>query len=131
MKGHVQQTSTTTNPVRVSSAVPRAALAMGAVGAVVGGAGAAAVDIRKVKNDLMTREEAVTHIVKESAGTGIAVATGTAVAGMLRGGPVLSLVSMVAVATGTKYMWNKTFDGDPEEVVPPSTAATKATAKKK
>jgi hypothetical protein len=91
---------------RVSALVPRATLAMGGLGAIIGGTGAAAKNIRRVKNKEIEREDAVRDTLRESAGTGLATAAGTAVIGVAGVTGLLSLAGMLAVATGAKYLWD-------------------------
>jgi hypothetical protein len=79
---------------------------MGGIGAVIGATGAAARNIRQVKEAKMTREEAVRDALKESAGTGLATATATAVVGLAGAGGLFSLAGMLVVATGSKYLFD-------------------------
>ncbi|MFP4048396.1 MAG: hypothetical protein ACLFT8_00475 [Desulfovermiculus sp.] len=100
-----------TNPgpgssLQASSFLPRATLAMGGIGAVIGATGAAARNIRQVKEAQMTKEEAVRDTLKESAGTGLATATATAVVGLAGAGGLFSLAGMLVVATGSKYLFD-------------------------
>jgi uncharacterized protein (UPF0335 family) len=94
----------------VSPTYPRyisnATLAAGGLGAVIGATAAAAKDIQRIGNDEMTRQDAVKDVIKEAAGTGLAVAAATAVVRATGARGLLSLLGIVAVATGTKYAWN-------------------------
>ncbi|QTA86996.1 magnetosome protein MamC [Desulfonema magnum] len=99
--------------VATTSYVPHAALTMGGVGAIVGGTGAAARNIRQVKSGEINRQEAMGNVIKEAAGAGVATATATAVVGSFgtnRG--LLSLLGLVVVATGTKYFWDAITESD-------------------
>ncbi|NCC26263.1 MAG: hypothetical protein EOM25_13880 [Deltaproteobacteria bacterium] len=60
--------------VRQTAIAPRATLAMGAAGAIVGGAVAAARSIDKVQKGETSREEAVKEVIRESGTTGLATA---------------------------------------------------------
>jgi hypothetical protein len=126
--------------VRQTSIAPRASLAMGAAGAIVGGAVAAARDIDKVKQGDMTRDEAVKDVLKESGTTGLATATATAVVSSLGLTGVLSLAGLVAVAVGTKRLADKALtkcetkslpEGDEKTSAPKKTATAKKSASKK
>ncbi|MCW7754076.1 hypothetical protein OOT00_08760 [Desulfobotulus sp. H1] len=87
---------------------PRASLAMGAAGALVGGSIATAKNIRKVKEESITKDEAVKDILKESATTGIATAIGTAAVSMVGLRGTLSLLGLLSVTIGVKYLADKT-----------------------
>ncbi len=126
---HVSHTATTVATTRF---VPHATLAMGTLGALVGGTMAAAKNIRSVKEGDMAREEAVRGVVREAAGTGLATAAATAVVGTLGITGFAAGVGIVALATGTKYLWdagtNKMAASEPEAA--PATVEKKATATK-
>lgn len=100
---HTPVKSATTYTTRY---VPRATLAMGGVGAIIGGTAAAAKNIRRVKDAEISREEAVKNTLKEAAGTGLATAGATAVVGAVGATGFLSLLGVVTVATGAKYLWD-------------------------
>ncbi|MDK2954597.1 MAG: hypothetical protein PWQ57_93 [Desulfovibrionales bacterium] len=126
--------------VRQTSIAPRASLAMGAAGAIVGGAVAAARDIDKVKKGDMTREEAVKDVLKESGTTGLATAAATAVVSSLGLTGVLSLAGLVAVAVGTKRLADKALakcetkrlaEGESEASEPLKSAPAKKSTTKK
>ncbi len=91
---------------RVTSYVPRAALSMAGVGAIVGGTAAAAKNIRKLKNAEITHEEAVKDTIKQAAGAAVATGTATAAVGATGVTGVVSLLGILVVATGTKYLWD-------------------------
>ncbi len=94
---------------------PRASLAMGAAGAIVGGAVAAARNIDRVKQGRLTREEAVKDVIKESGTTGISTAMATAVVSAVGLTGILSLVGFVSVAVGAKYLADRATSGKPVE----------------
>lgn len=90
---------------------PRASLAMGAAGAIVGGSIAAARNISRVEKQEMTREEAVRDVLKESGTTGLSTAMATAVVSATGLTGILSLVGLVSVAVGAKYLADKAMTG--------------------
>jgi len=117
---------------KVTRFVPGASLAMGAVGAVIGGTAAGAKNIRRVNAQEITREEAVRDTFKEAAGTGLAVSAATAVVGAVGATGLLSLVGIAAVATGAKYLWDSAIS--PVKIPAPAPAPepeVKQTASKK
>jgi hypothetical protein len=116
-----------TATTRVTHFVPQATLAMGGIGAIVGGTAAAAKNIRRVKNAEINREEAVKDTIKEAGGAGLATAAATAVVGAVGATGLLSLVGILALATGTKYLWDAATT--PEKA--PAVAAKKAKPRKK
>ena len=114
-----------TNMTRV---LPKASLAVGGVGAIIGGTAAAAKNIRRVKNEEINREEAVRDTVKEAAGAGLATAAATAVAGAVGGAGWLSLLGFMAVATGAKYVWDSAVNSQKAAAPVPAPAAEKSAA---
>ncbi|PIE70015.1 MAG: hypothetical protein CSA22_10185 [Deltaproteobacteria bacterium] len=93
-----------------TSPLTRASLSMAGLGAVVGGTAAAAREIKAVRTDASTREEAVKTICREAAGAGVATGLATAVVGSVAPrSSVVSILGIVAVATGTKMLWDATF----------------------
>ena len=94
--------------------LPAATTAAGSVGAVVGGTVAAARDMKRVNEGIMTKGEAVADVGKEAVGTGLATAAGVAVTGALGITGLLGLASIVGVSAGAKYLWNKRFGYKPE-----------------
>lgn len=79
---------------------------MGLVGGLLGGIVTAARDMRDVKAGTMERGEMVGDVVKESLGTGLATAVGTAAGGLVFRNGALALATMVAVGVGTKYLYD-------------------------
>jgi len=88
---------------------PRAALATGAAGAIVGGSIAAARNIGKVRRREISREDAVRDVIKESGTTGISTAMATATVSAVGLTGMLSLLGFVTVAVGAKYLADKSF----------------------
>ncbi|KIX15460.1 magnetosome protein MamC [Dethiosulfatarculus sandiegensis] len=107
------------------------AVSLGGVGAVIGAVGAAAAVIPQVNNSEITKSQAAVHVAKEAAGTGLATAAAGVVMRTVGLGGFTGLVGMFAVATGVKYLWNRTVDGQvkaqPEKA---ESKTTKKTAKK-
>ena len=123
MSGHLAVVRPATQVTRF---VPRATLSMGGVGAVIGGTAAAAKNIRRVKEAEISREEAVRNTLKEAAGAGLATAAATAVIGAVGARGLLSLVGILTVATGTKYLWDAAVAPGKK----PSAASEKSKGKK-
>lgn len=112
----------------VARFVPRASLAMGGVGLMVGGAAAAAKSIRQVKDAEISRETAVKNTINEAAGAGLATATATAAIGAVGATGIFSLIGVLAVATGTKYLWNAATS--PEKLPAPAPEVPRSAGKK-
>jgi hypothetical protein len=129
MSTHIKTNAGTTTGLHTAVA-PRATLAMGAVGAIVGGAAAAARNIARVKNDEMTRQEAVKDSLKEAGATGAAVAASTAVVGMLGLTGPLSLIGVVGAAIGAKYVVDRALAGKSAALAPKIKTASKRPIKK-
>jgi hypothetical protein len=90
----------------IAAGVTRAALVGGAAGAVIGGTISAAKQAKDVKDEKITKKEAVANTAKDAAGSGIATAAGIAVAGAVGIGGLGGLLVMAAAATGAKYLWD-------------------------
>ncbi|MEA1969267.1 MAG: hypothetical protein U9N77_13760 [Thermodesulfobacteriota bacterium] len=89
------------------NSVLAATVVMGTAGAVTGGVIAAAKNICEVKQNNIKTNQAVNNVFKESAGTGIAMATATAVITPIGiRNPIIGILGFTCVATGTKYLWN-------------------------
>jgi hypothetical protein len=116
---------------RVTRFVPQASLAMGGLGAVIGGTAAAARNIRRVKDEGISREEAVKDTGREAAGAGLATAAATAVVGAVGATGLLSLVGVLAVATGAKYLWDSASTPRKALAAPPAPSKPKKTTKSK
>lgn len=109
----------TRTPLYVTSA--RATVAMGAVGAIVGGAVAAARNYDKVKTKELSREAAVKDVLKETGTTGLATATATALVSALGFTGLLSLAGIVVVTAGAKHLADKALAGkSPCKALPPA-----------
>lgn len=89
---------------------PRATLAMGAAGAIIGAAISTARNIGKVQEDKITRDEAVKDVLRESGTTGASTAAGTAIVSALGLTGLASLAGLVGVTVGTKYLMDKALD---------------------
>jgi len=90
---------------------PRASLAMGAAGAIIGGTAAAARNIDRVRQGQMTREDAVRDVIKETGTTGISTAMATAAVSAVGVTGIFSLLGFVSVAVGAKYLADKAMSG--------------------
>jgi len=84
----------------------RASLVMAGVGAVVGGASAAAKNIRRVKAREIDRREAVADTAREMAGAGVATGIASVLMSTLNAGMAVSLLGTAALAIGAKYVWD-------------------------
>jgi uncharacterized membrane protein YfcA len=117
----------------ITRAVPRTALAMGGIGLLIGSTSAAAKNIRRVKNAEIDRKAAVRNTLNETAGAGLASAAAAALVGTVGATGLASLVGILAVATGTKYLWDSTMPPEPglanhpEDAKPSSPKAQKKT----
>ena len=94
--------------------LPGSAVAMGAVGALIGAVSATATSLQQVKGQEATKQEAALMVAKEAAGTGLATAAGGAAARALGMRGFVGLLGMFAVATGVKYFWNQAMDSRPQ-----------------
>ncbi|MFH1137678.1 MAG: hypothetical protein V1816_16550 [Pseudomonadota bacterium] len=101
-----QYPATWTPPNKVTRFVPQAALALGAVGAVVGGTAAAARNIRRMRAGEIDRDQVARDSLGEAAGAGLATAVAAAAIGAVGATGLLSLAGVLVVATGTKYLWD-------------------------
>lgn len=85
-----------------------ASIAMGITGSIVGGTVTAIKDIAAVRKNEKTKTDAINNVLRESAGSGIAAAVGTASVGNLKvTNPILGGLSFAAVTIGTKYLWDQ------------------------
>lgn len=116
---------------RVSPSVPNSALVMGGLGAVVGAGNAVAKTNRQVKQEEITKQQAVETVINETLGTGLAVAAAAAVVGATRARGVVSLAGILAVSAGAKYLWDTATAKEPEPVkVEPAKPEPKKAAQK-
>ncbi len=88
----------------LAKAAAGASLIGAAAGAVVGGAVSAAKQAQDVKEGKITKEEAAKRTAKDAAGAGAATAVGVAAVSLLRLGGVFGILTVFAVAAGTKYL---------------------------
>lgn len=114
---------------RLTSLPVGAIATMGLVGALLGGVVTAARGMRDVKAGTMERGEMVGDVVKESLGTGLATAVGTAAGGMVFRNGALALATMAVVGIGTKYLYDGLV-GAACEAKKTAEAPVKATNKK-
>lgn len=96
----------------------RPMLNIGILGAIIGGAVAAAQVIPKVTDQQYDSGQAVGEVLREAAGAGVATAAGAGVAGAVNLGGFVSLVTLFGAATGVKYLWNTAFGPDAPVVLP-------------
>jgi hypothetical protein len=115
----------------VSHLAPHAGLAMGGLGAIIGGTAAAAKNIRRVKNEEIDREEAVRDTLKETAGAGIAAATAAVVVRSVGATGLFGLVGIMAVAAGAKYVWDSAMTPKTAKNPAPGKASGTKTGKAK
>ncbi len=78
----------------------------------IGATAATAKNIQRVSNEEITRQEAVKDVLKEAAGTGLATAAAAAAVHATGARGLLSLVGVLAVATGAKYVWNSAIGAE-------------------
>jgi hypothetical protein len=116
-----------TAATQIARSVPGATFAMGGVGAIIGGTAAAAKNIRRVKEAEIKKDEAVKDTLREATGAGLATATATAVMGAVGATGLVSILGVIAVATGAKYFW----DGITQPAKPQPAPAKKRPARKK
>lgn len=99
-------------PSYQSGYLPRAALVMTGVGALIGGVSAAAKNIRRVQNNEIDRNQAVADTAKEMAGAGLAVGLTAAVMSGVNTGLTFSMLGTAVLATGVKYFWDGMVQSD-------------------
>jgi len=115
---------------RVSPGVPNSALVLGGLGAVIGAGNAMAKTNRQVKQEEMTRQQAVETVINETLGTGLAVAAAAAIVGATRARGVVSLAGILAVSAGAKYLWDTATAKEAAATMPAAKkAASEAKAK--
>ncbi len=83
---------------------------VGVFGAVVGGAAAAARNIKDYQLGIVTPKEAAYDTGKEAAGAGAATAVGAVAAGAVGGSLALSLGTAFLVAAGAKFAWDRAVE---------------------
>lgn len=80
---------------------------IGAIGALVGGTAAAAKNIKDYNEGVIDKKEAVIDTGKETVGAAVATAAGAAAAGVVGSSVLVSVVAVITVGTGAKYLWDK------------------------
>ncbi len=83
---------------------------IGVFGALVGGTGAAAKNIKDSRDGLITPTEAVIDTTKETAGAGVATMASAVAVGAVGGGLALSLGVAVVAGTGAKFFWDRAME---------------------
>jgi hypothetical protein len=108
------------------------ALKMGGVGMIVGAAGSAAANIRRLRNHEIDKGQALKNVLRDSAGAGAATAAATAVVGMLGFSGLMSVAGLLTTATAAKYLFDSAFEpaAEPAAAQKPSRPAKPAAAKK-
>lgn len=82
-------------------------LGVGVLGCIIGGAAAAAKNIRLVELGTVSVEKAATDTGYETGGAGIATLAGAFAAGLVGGGLILSIIIALTVGTAAKYSWDR------------------------
>lgn len=83
---------------------------VGLLGAIVGGSAALAKNYKDYKKGSVDAKAASVDVGKETAGAGVATAVSAAAVGAVGGGLAVSLVTALAVATGAKYVWDRSME---------------------
>ncbi|QEP43967.1 magnetic particle protein [Ectothiorhodospiraceae bacterium BW-2] len=83
---------------------------IGVFGALVGGAGAAAKNIKDSRDGLVTPVEAVVDTSKEAAGAGVATVVSAVSVGAAGVGLGASLGIAAVTAIGAKYLWDRSME---------------------
>lgn len=126
-----------TVPIRRIPSV-QSALAMGGVGLIVGAAGSAAANIRRLNDGKIDKGQAARNVIRDAAGAGVATAAATAVVGGLGLTGLLSVAGLLATATATHYLYDTAFEPEkepatpqpaPKKIVKKTTTATKPAGK--
>lgn len=89
-----------------SGTASQSLLKMAALGAIIGAAGAASANLRRLQRDEIEAQQALVNTLKVSASSALATAAATAVAGYIGGGPLLTTAVSLATGTGVMYMLN-------------------------
>lgn len=82
-------------------------LGVGVLGCIIGGAAAAAKNIRLVELGSISIEKATTDAGYETGGAGIATLAGAFAAGLVGGGLIPSIIIALSVGIATKYSWDR------------------------
>jgi ABC-type nitrate/sulfonate/bicarbonate transport system permease component len=83
---------------------------VGVIGAIVGGAGAAAKNYADFQKGAVSSREAVANTAIEATGAGVATVVSAAAVGIVGGGLALSIGTAVGVAAAAKYGWDKVVE---------------------
>jgi hypothetical protein len=83
-------------------------------GAIVGGTGAAAMNLHRMRQDGLAWQQAATNTLKVSLTAGVATAAATAVGRMFVRHPTLSLVATIATGTAVMYALSDKTSADAE-----------------
>ncbi|HAT51476.1 MAG: magnetosome protein MamC [Nitrospirae bacterium] len=83
---------------------------VGILGAVVGGSGALAKNIKRKARHEISQRELIVDTSKEAAGAGVATAFSAFTAGLVGGGLATSLGTAFIAAVVGKYAWDYTLD---------------------
>ena len=96
------------------------AVQAGTFGALVGATGAAASNIRKLRNEEIERTDAIRDTVKVGLTAGAATMAGKLAADALSRSPALALLAMFAAGTATAYWLQGQSQGEsePQEALP-------------
>lgn len=97
-------------PFHFASMLAHSSSSLGILGAVVGGSIATAKNYKAVQDGSIDYTDAAVDVGKETLGAGVATTMGVVATGVLGGGFVVSLVTVMAVASGTKYAWDRVVD---------------------
>ena len=97
--------------IKQLTAVPRTALSGGALGALVGGSLAAVQNTYQVAKGEIKSRDAVSNIVKESLGSGVATAAGATVISGLGIGGWIGVAGFMFVSSAAKGLWDSRVCG--------------------
>ena len=89
--------------------ISNSTFSMASIGAIIAGTSSAAKNIRYFQNDEVDITEAVTDVLKESVGSGLATAAAAAAVRVVApSNRFFYFATMVSVAIGAKYLWDST-----------------------
>lgn len=109
-------------------------LTMGGFGMIVGAAGSAAANIRRLNDGDIDKGQAALNVARDAAGAGVATAVATGIVNVLGLTGLLSVAGLLTTATATKYIYNSAFEPKKEPAAPepaPKPSAKKTAATKK
>ena len=120
------------NPPRKAPAP--SVLTMGGIGLIIGAAGSAAANIRRVNNGDIDKGQALRNVSRDAAGTSLATVAATAAVNVLGLSGLFSAAGMLAAATATKYLYDSAVElparPAPVQAPPGSKTKSKASARK-